>query len=132
MAAWEQRIEIRWRDVGRAGRVAESVYLTYLETVRTRWLERVLGDGSSAFDFVLARVAVDYRRGLTLDDGVAVASCRIERIGRSSIGTVEEIRTADGELAAAAEAVIVAWSQADGKSRPLTAGERTQLERASA
>jgi acyl-CoA thioesterase FadM len=132
VAAWEQRIEIRWRDVGRAGRVAESVYLTYLETVRTRWLERVLGDGSSAFDFVLARVAVDYRRGLTLADGVAVASCRIERIGRSSIGTVEEIRTADGELAAAAEAVIVAWSQADGTSRPLTDGERTRLEQASA
>ena len=129
---WEQRIEIRWRDVGRARRVAEAVYLTYLETVRTRWLERVLGDGSSPFDFVLARVAIDYRRGLTLDDGVAVATCRVERIGRSSIGTVEEIRTVDGELAAAAEAVIVAWNHADGTSRPLTVGERERLERVSA
>ena len=127
---WEERIEIRWSDIDGSRHVNNAVYLTYLEEARTGWLEHVLGDAASPFDFVLARVAIDYRHELTLSDGAAVARCRIARIGTASIGTVEEIRTLDGQLAAEAEAVTVAWSQADGASRPLSDRERALLEAA--
>jgi acyl-CoA thioester hydrolase len=126
---WEKQIEIRWRDLDSSRHVNNAVYLTYLEEVRTEWLEHALGSSSSVYEFVLARIAIDYRRELTLEDQV-VAGCRLARIGTSSIATVEEIRTAAGELAAEAEAVVVAWSPDEGASRPLTDPERAALERA--
>lgn len=107
-----------------------AVYLTYLEEVRTGWLAQTLGGPETVVDFVLARVAIDYRRELTLEDEIVVARCRLQRIGTSSIATAEEIRTVGGELAAEAEAVVVAWDQAEGTSRPLTDLERAALERA--
>jgi acyl-CoA thioester hydrolase len=128
---WEKRIEIRWRDLDGSRHVNNAVYLSYLEEVRTGWLQHVLGDAATAYDFVLARVSIDYRRELTLADRTAVAGCRLEAIGTSSIRTVEEIRTAAGELAAEAEAVTVAWNQAAGASRPLSGAERAALEAAS-
>jgi acyl-CoA thioester hydrolase len=127
---WEKRIEIRWRDLDSSGHVNNAVYLTYLEEVRTGWLEHVLGNPETVAEFVLARVAIDYRRELTLADKAVVARCSLQRIGTSSVGTIEEIRTAAGELAAEAAAVVVAWDQPAGSSRPLTHAERAALERA--
>lgn len=127
---WEKRIEIRWRDLDGSRHVNNAVYVTYLEELRTRWLEHVLGDTASPYDFVLARVAIDYRRELTLGDGVVVGRCRLTRVGTSSIGTAEELRTEGGELAASAEAVTVAWNPETGRSRPLSDEERAALERA--
>jgi acyl-CoA thioester hydrolase len=127
---WEKRIEIRWRDLDSSRQVNNAVYLTYLEEVRTGWLAQILGGPETVLDFVLARVAIDYRRELMLEDGIVVAVCRLQRIGTSSVATAEEIRTVGGELAAEAEAVVVAWNQAEGTSRPLTDLERAALERA--
>jgi acyl-CoA thioesterase FadM len=105
------------------------VYLTYLEEVRDEWLERVLGAADSVWDFVLARVAIDFRRELRQEDDAVVVRCRLERIGTSSVRTAEEIRTLDGTLAAEAEAVLVAREFGEGHSRPLTADERASFER---
>jgi len=48
----------------------------------------------------------------------------------SSVRTREEIVTRDGELAAEAEAVLVARDHESGRSRPLTDAERAAFERA--
>jgi acyl-CoA thioesterase FadM len=58
-----------------------------------------------------------------------VVRCRLQRIGESSFTTREEVLAPDGRLAAEAEAVIVAWDPATGRSRPLTGSERAALER---
>ena len=125
----EKRIEIRWRDMDAYRHVNNSVYLTYLEEVRDEWLESVLGDAENLWDFVLARVAIDFRSALTQDDDVVIARCRLDRIGNSSIRTREEIVRSDGSLAAEAEAVIVARELGEGGSRPLTPVEREAFER---
>ena len=120
----EEQIEIRWRDLDSSRHVNNAVYLSYLEEVRSGWLAQVLGGRELVDDFVLARVAINYRRQLTLDDGHVIARCRLERVGSSSVTTIEEIRAGSGELAAEAETVLVAWDQATGASRPLTDAER--------
>jgi acyl-CoA thioester hydrolase len=124
----EKRIEIRWRDMDPYAHVNNAVYLTYLEEVRDEWLERVLSGIGSAWDFVLARVAVDFRSELQQAHDEIVASCRLERIGTSSLRTREEIRTGDGTLAAEAEVVLVARDLENGGSRPLTPAERSALQ----
>jgi acyl-CoA thioester hydrolase len=124
----EKTIEIRWRDVDAYLHVNNAVYSTYFEECRDEWLERALGDAGDPWDFVLARVAIDFRQELRQEHGVAVVSCRLERIGTSSLTLREAIRTRDGELSAESEAVIVARDRANGGSRPLTDAERSAFE----
>jgi acyl-CoA thioester hydrolase len=124
----EKQIEIRWRDQDAYGHVNNAVYLTYLEEVRDEWLERALGDTGDAWSYVTARVAIDFRRELTQDDDAIVARLWLTRIGTSSLTTREEIVTVAGELAAEAEAVLVARDPESGRSRPLSDPERAALE----
>lgn len=127
--AHEKRIEIRWRDVDAYQHVNNAVYATYLEECRDEWVERALDGIGDPWDFVLARVAVDFRRELRLEDEAVVVSCSLERIGNSSVVLREQIRTRDGELAAESEAVLVARDRENGRSRSLTEAERAAFER---
>lgn len=124
----EKRIEIRWRDLDAARHVNNAVFLTYLEEARDEWLDRTLGDGGG-WDYLLARVAIDYRRELLLEDDEVLARCTLARVGTSSLTTREELVTAAGELAAEAEAVVVACDSVSGHPRPFSAEERAVLER---
>jgi acyl-CoA thioester hydrolase len=124
----EKRIEIRWRDIDAYRHVNNAVFATYLEECRDEHVDRLLADVGNPWDYVLARVAIDYRRELTQDDDGVIVRCSVERIGNSSITLHEEIRTLTGELSAEAEAVLVARDPATGRSRPLTEAERAAFE----
>lgn len=126
----EKPIEIRWHDVDAYEHVNNAVYATYLEECRDEWVDRCLAGVGDAWDYVLARVAIDFRRELRLEDDSVVVSCALERIGTSSITLRETIRTRDGELAAEAEAVLVARDRESGRSRPLRDDERAAFEQA--
>jgi acyl-CoA thioester hydrolase len=125
----EKRIEVRWRDVDNYGHVNNAVYLTYLEEVRDEWLARTLRDDESVWDYVVAHVSIDFRREVTQADDEVVATCRLERIGTSSVRTREEVRiAATGIVAAEASAVLVARDRNAGTSRPITPTEREAFE----
>lgn len=109
--------------------VNNAVYATYLEECRDELVERTLREAGDTWDFVLARVAIDFRRELRLEDEMVVVSCRLDRIGTSSLVLQEAIRTRGGERAAEAEAVLVARDRESGRSRPLTDAERAAFER---
>lgn len=128
--AHEKEIEIRWRDVDGYGHVNNAVFLTYLEEARDEWLERALGPDGDAWDYVIARVEVDFRRELTLADDRVLSRCSLHSLGTSSVRTREELMTLGGEVAAEAEAVLVARDRETRRSRPLSDGERAALERA--
>jgi acyl-CoA thioester hydrolase len=123
----EERIKIRWRDVDNYGHVNNAVYLTYLEEARDAWTHRALGD---RFDFVIVRVAIDYRRELSLDDDEVIVRCRGAGYGRASIRTAEQILTPDGTVRAEAESVIVAHDPRARSARALTDEERALLDAA--
>jgi acyl-CoA thioester hydrolase len=128
--AHEKEIEIRWRDVDGYGHVNNAVFLTYLEEARDEWLERALGSDGDAWDYVIARVEVDFRRELTLADDRVLSRCGLHSLGTSSVRTREELMTLGGEVAAEAEAVLVARDRETRRSRPLSERERAALERA--
>ena len=124
----ERRIEVRWRDVDALRHVNNAVYATYLEEARDGWLEQALGDDAALWDYVLARVAIDFRAEVGLGEEAVLARVSLARIGTSSLTLREEIRKLDGTIAAEAESVIVARDPETGRSRPLTAAERAALE----
>ena len=84
------------------------------------------------WDFVLARVAINYPPRADPGRRHRRRRLRVDRVGNSSVTLREEIRTLGGELAADAEAVIVARDPASGRSRALTEAERDVFERARA
>ena len=120
----EKRIEIRWRDLDALGHVNNAVYATYLEEARDEWMQRALEGAGDLWDYVLVRIAIDFRRELTQDDDVVLVRTRLTRIGTSSLTLREEIVKLDGTLSAEAESVVVARDGATGGSRPLTVAER--------
>jgi acyl-CoA thioester hydrolase len=122
----EQRIRIRWRDVDNYGHVNNAVYLTYLEECRDRWVRGALGDQ----DFVIVRIAIDFRRELSLADEEVIVTCRGTGYGASSIRTAEQIHAKAGWLAAESESVIVAHDPELRKARELTDHQRELLDAA--
>ena len=124
----ERRVELRWRDMDAYGHVNNAVYLNYLEEARDAWVQEVLGKVTDTWDFVLARVAIDFKQELRQEDGAVLVRCALDSIGRSSVRTREEIVKQDGAISAVAESVIVARDPRAGRSRPLTEGERAALE----
>jgi acyl-CoA thioester hydrolase len=123
----EKRIEIRWRDLDALRHVNNAVYATYLEEARDEWITRALGGAGDLWDYVLVRVAIDFRRELTQEDDAVVVRTSLARVGTSSLTLREEIRAGAGWLAAEAEAVIVARDAETGRSRPLSDAERAAL-----
>jgi acyl-CoA thioester hydrolase len=122
----EVPIHIRWRDVDSYGHVNNAVYLTYLEEARDRWADSTL----PGTNFVIVRVAIDFRRELSLQDEDVVVTCRGSSYGTSSIRTVEQVIAKAGWVAAEAESVIVAHDERARRARPLTDEERERLDRA--
>ncbi len=128
----EKEIEIRWRDLDVYGHVNHVVFLTYLEEARDEWLGLALGDPARVWSYVVARIEIDYRRELRLEDDIVLARCTLGRIGTSSVGTRELLATRAGEVVAEAQAVLVARDEETGRSRPLLDEERAAFERATA
>ena len=127
----EKRIAIRWRDLDVNAHVNQAVYSTYFEETLDHWLRGVLGLGEGeVWNYVAARVAIDYRAELRLSDREAIGSVRLERLGTKSVTARAELRTPDGRLAAEAEMVVVARDHETGESRPLTDHERAAFEAA--
>jgi acyl-CoA thioester hydrolase len=120
----EKRIEIRWRDLDALGHVNNAVYATYLEEARDEWMQRALEGAGDLWDYVLVRIAIDFRRELTQGDDAVLVRTRLTRIGTSSLTLREDILKLDGTLSAEAESVVVARDRATGASRPLTMAER--------
>jgi acyl-CoA thioester hydrolase len=125
----ERRVELRWRDMDAYGHVNNAVYLNYLEEARDAWVQEVLGKVTDTWDFVLARVAIDFKQELKQEDGAVLVRCGLESFGRSSVRTREEIVKKDGTISAVAESVIVARDPRAGRSRPLNEVEREALDR---
>lgn len=128
----ETIVALRWRDMDAYGHVNHVVYLTYLEEARDAAIARILRETSPEGGYVVARVAIDYRRELRLADGPVVVSCAVTTIGGASAQTRETIRTAAGELAAEAEAVVVKFDRETRRSRQWTDNERLAFAAAGA
>jgi acyl-CoA thioester hydrolase len=125
----EVRIPIRWRDLDAYGHVNNAVFMTYLEEARDAWVQLVLGQVTDTWDFVLARVEIDYRQELRQEDMAVLVRCRLVSFGRSSVRTGEEVVKLDGSVAAEASSVIVPRDRSTGRARPLAEDERAVLER---
>src|SRR5215211_861060 len=110
---FEERIEIRWRDLDAYGHVNQAVYVTYAEEVLDAWLRQRLGlKPGHVWDYVAKKTTLVYHAELRQTDLEVAGTARVARVGTTSVTVEIELRRPDGEIAAEVEAVIVAI---DGK-----------------
>lgn len=122
-------IDVRFRDTDAMGHVNNAVYLTYIEVARQVYWQRV--DPGRSYDrvpFILAHVAIDFRRAATVHDPIRVF-IRTTWVGRSSFGMHYDIRARDRDLLfAEADSVQVIYDYAGERSMPMPETLRRAFE----
>jgi acyl-CoA thioester hydrolase len=98
----------------------------YLDEARDDALRRTVGNFAT-WPNVLVHASIDYRREIALGVREVVVRTEITAVGGSSVRFAQTVLGADGDIAAEAEAVLVAWDPETRRSRTITAGERRAL-----
>lgn len=115
-------VQLRFSDTDRLGHVNNAVYATYAELGRLAFLREL---GMTDQGLILARLAIDFRRQVRLGDECSVVT-RVVRVGRTSF-TLEQTLTANGEVAAEFEAVLVCFDYASQRPVPVPDAFRRAL-----
>jgi acyl-CoA thioester hydrolase len=121
--AFEHQVSVRWRDTDALGHVNNAVYLTYLEEARDAFYLHALGDPI----YVVVRLEIDFRAEVRHADRTVRVEIAVERLGTTSLTTLETLRTAQGDLAAEARVITVRWDQDVRTAVPFSDEQRGRL-----
>ena len=122
-------IEVRFRDLDAMGHVNNAVFLTYVESARVGYWQKLSGRSSlEQMDIILARTEIDYRAPINLGETVEIG-LRVAEIRRSSFAMeFVMLERATQRLAAEGRNVLVFYDYASGRSAELPARLRATLE----
>ena len=122
----ETTLETRWTDFDALGHVTHAAYPVYLDEARDRYLQATIG-GFTDWPCVVAHVSIDYVREIRYPAPTVTVRTRVVDVGTSSVTFEQEVRGPDGEVAAAARSVVVAWDEQTRSARPIEAVARSRL-----
>ena len=121
---WTERL--RYGDTDRQGHVNNAVYATLFESSRVAFLfDPEAPVAPAGAQFVLARIAIDFRREMLWPGTVEIAAA-VTRIGRSSVA-LRQALWREGVLSAEAESVVVLMDDATRAAVPLPEETRAAL-----
>lgn len=123
--SWTGEVPLRWRDLDAYGHVYYGEYLTLLDEARVAMLKAALAGADPSF--VVARIELDYRSQLVVDDGPVTVAIDVERVGRTSLTLRERLSSRDGRLVVESSIVAVLYDLGAGAPRPVTDDERRAL-----
>lgn len=125
---FQHEVEVIWRDLDAAGHVNNAVYLTYMESARTKlYLQLRGGTRAGELDIILARASVDFRSAASMGDALVV-EVRPGKVGETSFVlqyTVKDKKT--GRLVCEGESVQVAYDYAKQQKKPIPPEVRKAL-----
>jgi len=111
-------LQVRFRDLDALGHVNNAVYLSYLEMARVQYFREMLPDQTvttRAFDFIIARVEIDYLAAASMEEEL-VCHIGLVEVGRRSFVyeyLLESVTT--GEAKARARSVQVTYDYVKGE-----------------
>lgn len=118
-------IEVRFRDLDALAHVNNAVLVTFLEHARWQWWHGYLGTRPFGEEgFLIARIEVDYRRPILIEDHPLV-EVRVSRIGRTSFDLAYRVLSRKDE-AVLAEAKTVQVMMDEGFRRPVPIRNETR------
>ena len=116
-------IVVRFRDLDAMGHVNNAVYLTYFETARVAYHQRLTGRPTldfRDFDFILGEVTCRYRSPAYLGETLLVG-IRVASVGHKSFVFEYEMRDqASGRLVAEGRSVQVMYDYREQRSKPVS------------
>lgn len=120
------RERVRFRDLDPMGHVNNAVFLTYIESARFAFLKHI-GAAPTLEDMtlVVARVEIDFRAPVRLDDEVEI-SARVSRFGEKSFDLEHELRVG-GNVVAEAKTVLVTYDYSKREPMPIPDAWREKL-----
>jgi YbgC/YbaW family acyl-CoA thioester hydrolase len=121
----ELRIATRWTDFDALGHLTHAAYPVFLDEARDAYLRATVGSFTE-WPNVIVHLAVDFRREVRFPADAVLLRTSVTEVGRTSI-TFEQEVTHDGQVAATARAVVVAWDEANRTARPIGAADRDRL-----
>ena len=130
MYSYYHPITVRYRDLDPQGHVNNTVYLTYLESARLGYYEKVglwQRDSGITTGMVVAHNDIDYVAPIFLGQEVRVG-LRMARVGTKSLTFDFQIESAkDGEVVARGQSVMVVYDSQAGKSIPVPDAWREKI-----
>ena len=122
-------VQVRFRDLDAMGHVNNAVFLTYLEIGRMVYYRELMGlTRPQEFNFILARMEIDFRSPIELGDSVFVG-IRVSRVGNKSFHFEYEIREGEsGRLVAEATSVQVMYDYRQRTTIPVSPEFLARLE----
>lgn len=122
MFSYYHPITVRYRDLDPQGHVNNTVYLTYLESARLGYYQRVgfYHPGPDALTgLVVVRNEIDYLAPILLGDELSVG-LRVERLGTKSITFAFQMASPSEErLLAQGKSVMVVYDNNTQKGVPI-------------
>ncbi|HVT38819.1 MAG TPA: thioesterase family protein [Gemmatimonadaceae bacterium] len=114
---------MRFADTDAMGHVNNGSFVVYAETGRIDFMKAL---GAVDRSFILAHLAVDFRRQVRFRESIVVESW-VETIGTSSMTLRQAIR-ADDTVAAEVRAVVVSFDYVANRSRSWSAELRQAMK----
>lgn len=126
--AFSLPLDVRFKDIDALGHVNHAVFVTYLEHARTRWWAAYLdGRPFTEEGFLIARVEIDYRKPIVLQDQVRV-DVRCTHVGHTSFSLgYRVVRIPDDVVLAEGQTVQVMMDFATQRPRPIRAQTQAWL-----
>ncbi|MBE7177671.1 MAG: acyl-CoA thioesterase [Mucilaginibacter polytrichastri] len=123
------RIYLRFSDLDAFGHVNNAVFATYFEIARTQYWKEVIDWNRDETGIIVARLEIDYRVPILLDDEIA-CYLRTSRVGNSSFD-IEYRLVKDPErnavLCASGKTVQVCFDYQKKRSVPLPEKYRNRM-----
>jgi len=123
----ELRITTRWTDFDVLGHLTHAAYPVLLDEARDTYLTAAVCPFSD-WPTVIAHLSIDFRQEITHPAPAVTIRSEVSGVGRTSVTFEQEVVTPDGEVAASARAVVVAWDPVARQKREIAAGDRAALE----
>jgi acyl-CoA thioester hydrolase len=121
---------LRWADMDAYGHINNTEYLAYLEEARIALLIRGAADAGVTTllgQVVVVRHEIDYRRPLEFRPEPVLIDTWVTGIRNSSFSLGYEVRD-ENTLYATAATIMAVYDAEAGRTRPLSAQERSWLE----
>lgn len=123
-------VVIRYGDLDPQGHVNNVVYLTYLESARLGYYEKVgtwKKDAGMLTGFVVVRNEINYLAPITLGQELKVGM-RVERMGTKSLTfAFRMVAGPESKLVADGKSVMVAYDNEAGKGIPIPTDWRKKI-----
>lgn len=118
---------VEFRDLDALGHVNNAVYLSYVESARLAYMQKVLGPLDLEELGIVAEARIAFRSPAFLGETVEIGT-RVAEIGGKSLRFEFEVHGDDGRLVADGSTVHVAYDHGTLSSIPVPDGWRRKID----